>query len=52
MFNVENGILFLNIAIVPMESASGWLMKPVRFCPFCGTELQPAEAIEAWGRKA
>jgi hypothetical protein len=48
MFNVEDGILFLNIAIVPMESATGWFTKPVRFCPFCGTELQSAEAIGAW----
>jgi hypothetical protein len=52
MFNVENGMLFLNIAIVPMQSASGWFMKPVRFCPFCGTELQSTEAIEVWGSKA
>ena len=49
MFSVEDGVLFLNVAIVPMQDATGWFTKPVRFCPFCGTELQSAEDIRAWG---
>ena len=52
MFNDEDGILLLNVAVVPMQGSTGWFSKPVRFCPFCGTELQPAEDIRAWGNLA
>jgi len=52
MFNDEDGILLLNVAVVPMQGSTGWFSKPVRFCPFCGTELQPAEDIRAWGNRA
>jgi NADH pyrophosphatase NudC (nudix superfamily) len=51
MFGVENGILFLNIGIVQMTSQTGYFMKPVRFCPFCGTELQSAENLADWGKR-
>jgi hypothetical protein len=52
MFSDEAGILMLNVAIVQMPDSTGWFAKPVRFCPFCGTELQSAEAISAWGKRA
>ena len=49
-FQVEDGVLFLTIGIVQMEKEVGHFTKPVRFCPFCGTEVKPAEAIAAWSR--
>ncbi len=49
-FQVEDGVLFLTIGIVPMPKQVGYFTKPVRFCPFCGTELQSAEQIAAWGK--
>jgi hypothetical protein len=49
-FQVEDGVLFLTIGIVSMPREVGYFTKPVRFCPFCGTELQSAEAIAAWGK--
>ena len=52
MFSVDDGILFLNIAIVPMKDATGWFTKPVKFCPFCGASLQSAEDIQAWSNRA
>ena len=50
-FQVEDEMLFLTIGIVRMEKEVGYFTKPVRFCPFCGTELQPAETIAAWSRR-
>jgi len=44
------GRLFLTIGIVPMQQQVGHFTKPVRFWPFCGTELQSAEEIAAWGK--
>ena len=49
-FSVESGMLFLTIGIVPMAKEIGYFTKPVRFCPFCGTELQSAEKIAEWGK--
>ena len=49
-FSIENGVLFLTIGIVPMPKEVGYFTKPVRFCPFCGTELQTAEKIAAWSK--
>jgi NADH pyrophosphatase NudC (nudix superfamily) len=31
-----------------MTEQAGHLAKAVRFCPFCGTELQSTEAIQSW----
>jgi hypothetical protein len=50
-FQVEDGVLFLTIGIVQMQKEVGYFTKPVRFCPFCGTELQSAETVAAWGRR-
>jgi hypothetical protein len=50
-FTVEGGILFLTIGIVSMERQTGVFTKPVRFCPFCGTEVQSAEELGDWGKK-
>ena len=47
-FRVEDGVLFLTIGIVSMGEEVGHFTKPVRFCPFCGTELQSAEDIQTW----
>lgn len=49
-FQLEDGVLFLTIGIVPMQQQVGHFTKPVHFCPFCGTELQSAEKIAAWGK--
>ncbi len=49
-FQIEDGVLLLTIGIVPMAKEVGYFSKPVRFCPFCGTELQSAEKIAAWGK--
>jgi hypothetical protein len=49
-FSVDDGILFLTIGIVPMPKEVGYFTKPVRFCPFCGTELQSAEKVAEWGK--
>jgi hypothetical protein len=50
MFQVEEGLLFLIFSIVPMQDQVGYFTQPVRFCPFCGTELQSAETVEALGK--
>ena len=47
-FRVEDGVLFLTIGIVPMAEEVGHFTKPVRFCPFCGIELQSANDIQTW----
>ncbi len=49
-FSVEGDMLFLTIGIVPMPKEVGYFTKPVRFCPFCGTELQSARKIAEWGK--
>jgi hypothetical protein len=49
-FQLEDGVPFLTIGIVPMPGQVGHFTKPARFCPFCGTELQSAGTIAAWGR--
>ena len=51
-FSVDNGALFLTVSIVPMPNEVGHFTKPVRFCPFCGTELQSAEDIKSWYDRA
>jgi hypothetical protein len=52
MFQVDDGLLFLNICMVPMEGKIGYFTKPVRFCPFCGAQLQSTEVVAAWGKTA
>jgi hypothetical protein len=47
-FQVEEGVLFLTVGILAMTEQAGHLAKAVRFCPFCGTELQSTEAIQSW----
>ena len=51
-FSVDGGMLFLTVSIVPMANEVGYFTKPVRFCPFCGTELQTAEAIKSWATRS
>jgi hypothetical protein len=51
-FSVDGGVLFLTVGIVPMPNEIGHFNKPVRFCPFCGTGLQSAEAIKAWSNRS
>jgi hypothetical protein len=52
MFSNDGGILMLNVAVVPMQNSTGWFSKPVRFCPFCGTQLQSAQDLQASGYRA
>ncbi|MCJ7528856.1 MAG: hypothetical protein MUO37_12300 [Methyloceanibacter sp.] len=48
MFRVDEGVLSLTIGIVPMAKEVGHFTKPIRFCPFCGTELQLENDIQTW----
>jgi len=50
-FQLEGDVLFLIIGIVPMQNQTGYFSKPIRFCPFCGSELQTADQIAAWDQK-
>ena len=33
------------------KMARVWIHEPVYYCPFCGTQLQTPEAVEAWRHK-
>lgn len=48
MFRVEsNGILYLSVGYTRTAQGIGWFDQAVRFCPFCGTELQTREEIQS-----
>ncbi len=48
-------VLMLAVGFASKEEAGKvlrmWAYEPVLFCPFCGTELQTAEAVEQWKLK-
>ena len=41
----ENGVLYLSIGYVETEQGPGFFDSAVRYCPFCGVELQTSEHI-------
>ncbi len=43
----DGGVLYLTVAAVDTDSGPGFFDIAVRFCPFCGTELQTQAAIAA-----
>jgi len=44
----EDGVLYMSVGLVDMEDEEpGMVDHPVFFCPFCGTEVQTAEEVEA-----
>ncbi|MEL6289995.1 MAG: hypothetical protein AAFQ42_09115 [Pseudomonadota bacterium] len=48
----ESGLLFMAVGQAELEPEGdeepeiAWFDQPVRFCPFCGTEIQTAEEID------
>ena len=50
LFRVEeNGVLYLAVGYVSTENGPGYFDQAVRFCPFCGVELQTKQAIASRG---
>ena len=41
----DKGVLFLSVGFVMTENGPGWFDHAVRFCPFCGKELQTDDEI-------
>jgi hypothetical protein len=46
-FVEDNGVLYLTVGAVKTDQGTGWFDLAVRYCPFCGTQLQTREAIAA-----
>jgi hypothetical protein len=47
LFEHESGLILLNAGRVEQDGEEGALLVTVQFCPFCGTELQSEEDIDA-----
>ena len=47
LFEHESGLILLNAGRVEQEGEEGALLFTVQFCPFCGSELQSDEDIDA-----
>jgi hypothetical protein len=47
LFEHESGLILLNAGRVEQDGEEGALLVTVQFCPFCGTELQSDEDIDA-----
>ena len=43
----ESGLILLNRGEREAEGETGVVLATIRFCPFCGTEIQTDEDIEA-----
>ena len=43
----DSGLILLNLGHREEEGESGVVLATIRFCPFCGTEIQTDEDIEA-----
>ncbi|CFX10861.1 conserved protein of unknown function [Candidatus Filomicrobium marinum] len=44
----EDGILYMSVGLIDGDSDDpGMVDHPVFFCPFCGTQLQTAEEVQA-----
>jgi len=45
-FRIEgNGVLYLSVGYVQTERGPGFFDQAVKYCPFCGRQLQTAEEI-------
>ncbi|NBU29791.1 MAG: hypothetical protein EBS42_16735 [Caulobacteraceae bacterium] len=47
LFEHESGLILLNAGRVEQDGEEGNLFLTVQFCPFCGTELQTDDDIDA-----
>ena len=46
----DNGILYMSIGMLQAEEGEANVVDhPVFFCPFCGTQVQTVEDVEAKG---
>ncbi|CAN5497936.1 hypothetical protein BH10PSE3_BH10PSE3_42590 [soil metagenome] len=43
----ESGLILLNLGEREAEGETGVVLATIRFCPFCGTEIQTDEDIKA-----
>ena len=43
----DSGLILLNLGEREEEGETGVVLATIRFCPFCGTEIQTDEDIEA-----
>ena len=39
----ENQTLYVAVGSVATDEGTSWFDQAVRFCPFCGAQVQPAE---------
>ena len=47
LFEHESGLILLNAGRVEQDGEEGTVLFTVQFCPFCGTELQTDDDIDA-----
>ena len=47
LFEHDSGLILLNAGRAEQDGEEGNLLISVQFCPFCGTELQTDEDIDA-----
>ena len=47
LFEHDSGLILLNAGRVQQDGEDGNLFLTVQFCPFCGTELQTEDDIDA-----
>ena len=47
VFEHESGLILLNAGRIEQDGEEGALLLTVQFCPFCGTELQSDDDIDA-----
>jgi hypothetical protein len=43
----DSGLILLNLGQREADGETGTVLATIRFCPFCGTEIQTDEDIEA-----
>lgn len=47
VFEHESGLILLNAGRIEQDGEEGALLLTVQFCPFCGTQLQSDDDIDA-----
>ncbi len=46
----DDGILYMSVGLAEMEDKeTGMIDHPIFFCPFCGTQVQTPEEVDAKG---
>ncbi|HRK18981.1 MAG TPA: hypothetical protein PK970_08495 [Hyphomicrobiaceae bacterium] len=46
----DDGILYMSVGLAEMEDKeTGMIDHPIFFCPFCGSQLQTPEEVDAKG---